>query len=224
VVSSALRSFAKSLGLASLDEHLLKLALTHSSYANDHPEEKDNERLEFLGDSVLSILTSELLYERFPHCREGQLSRIRANMVCEDALSQIAKSIGLPKVVRLGKSAANSGGYTRPSILAGCVEALLGATYQSGGLDAARELFTVLYKEVIPTVTTEWSEADPKSALQELAPEKIKYNLVEESGPDHNRRYTTEVYVSGKLIGRGEGRSKKQAEQAAARNALQNLR
>lgn len=219
-----LRNFAEKLNISNLDEALLRLAVTHSSFVNDHPQELDNERLEFLGDAVLSLLTSELLYERFPRCREGQLSRIRANMVCEDTLAQIAHHIGLPQVIRLGKSAAGSGGYSRPSILAGCVEALLGAVYQWDGLDAARSFYSLLYSKVVPQVTVEWAEADPKSALQELAPEAVKYTLIAESGPDHNRRYTTEVAVSGKALGTGEGRSKKQSEQAAARAALQKLR
>ncbi|KAF0197960.1 MAG: ribonuclease III [Bacillota bacterium] len=219
-----LRTFAQSLGLANLNENLLRLALTHSSYVNDYPLEQDNERLEFLGDAVLSILSSELLYAKFRGFREGQLSRIRANLVCEDTLVRVAYIIGLPQVMRLGKSAAGSGGYTRPSILAGCVEALLGAAYLEEGLESARELFERLYATIIPEVSEEWSEADPKSALQEMAPEAVSYSMVEESGPDHNRRYKTEVSVSGQVLGIGEGRSKKHSEQAAARIALQKLR
>lgn len=219
-----LRTFAQSVGIASLDENLLRLALTHSSYVNDHPNEQDNERLEFLGDAVLSILSSELLYGKFQGFREGQLSRIRANMVCEDTLARVAHHIGLPRVVRLGKSAAGSGGYTRPSILAGCVEALLGAVYLAEGLEPARVLFEGLYETIIPDIGEEWSEADPKSALQEMAPEAVSYNMIEESGPDHNRRYKTAVSVSGQVLGIGEGRSKKHSEQAAARIALQKLR
>jgi len=219
-----LRAFAQSLEIASLNEQLLRLALTHSSYVNDHPKEQDNERLEFLGDAVLSILSSEMLYEKFKNCREGQLSRIRANMVCEDTLARVAHSIGLAEVLRLGKSAAGSGGYSRPSILAGCVEALLGAVYIAEGLEAARTLFVRLYADIIPDISEEWSEADPKSALQEMAPEAVQYSLVEESGPDHNRHYKTAVTVSGRVLGIGSGRSKKQSEQAAARLALQKLR
>lgn len=219
-----LRNFAQSVGIASLSDNLLRLALTHSSYVNDHPHEQDNERLEFLGDAVLSILSSEMLYGKFGSFREGQLSRIRANLVCEDTLARVAHYIGLPKVIRLGKSAAGSGGYTRPSILAGCVEALLGAVYQAEGLERARALFEGIYATIIPEVSEEWSEADPKSALQELAPEAVSYSMIEESGPDHNRRYKTEVIVSGQVLGIGEGRSKKHSEQAAARIALQKLR
>lgn len=219
-----LREFSQRVNLASLDERLLRLAVTHSSYVYDHPKEQDNERLEFLGDSVLSLLASQFLYAKFPACREGQLSRIRANMVREDTLARIAKDIGLPQVIRLGKSAAGSGGYNRPSILAGCVEALLGAVYLAGGLEPARTLFETLYSNVLAEVREDWSEADPKSALQEIAPEMVQYVLLDESGPDHNRRYTVKVMVSGEVKGQGEGRSKKHAEQEAARSALQELR
>jgi len=215
---------ATKLGFTPQDEPLLKQALTHSSYINNHAGVSDNERLEFLGDAVLSLLCSQSLYAKFPHYAEGQLSRLRANLVCEAALAEIAKRFGLARYILLGKSAAGSGGYERPRILAGCIEALLGVAFLSGGLPRARQLFDLFYGDLMTEVTESWSEADAKSALQELAPESIKYALVQESGPDHDRTYQVEVFVRGTAYGLGEGKSKKQAEQAAALLALRKLR
>jgi len=212
------------LGFTSEDEPLLKQALTHSSYVNNHVGVLDNERLEFLGDAVLALLCSQSLYVKFPLLAEGQLSRLRANLVCEATLAKIAKHFDIAKYILLGKSAAGSGGYERPRILAGCVEALLGVAFLSGGLARARQLFDLFYHELMTEVTVSWSEADAKTALQELAPESIKYALTHESGPDHDRTYRVEVYVRGIPHGVGEGKSKKQAEQAAALLALGKLR
>lgn len=221
---SDLTDLAQKLGLAGLSPGLLREALTHSSYVNDRPEASDNERLEFLGDAVLSVLCSRHLYEHYPKFREGQLSRLRASLVCEETLSEIAVSIELPTYLLLGKSARVGGDRARPSILAGAVEALLGAAYLELGLEGASDLFTKLYASLLQDADADWAEPDAKSALQELAPEAVKYNLLEQSGPDHRRRFRVEVSVSGLVVAEGEGGSKKKAEQAAAKAALRRLR
>lgn len=214
----------ESLGILDVSVELIREAMTHSSYVNDHPQETDNERLEFLGDAVLSVLCSRSLYDRYPEYREGQLSRMRASLVREETLAGIAEEFGLDRYVRLGKSAKGGGCDIQPSILAGVVEALLGATYLGLGFADAQALFVVLYRDVFRRADLEWSDPDAKSALQELAPEGVVYNLVAQSGPDHDRWFMVEVCVNGILAGEGEGRSKKRAEQAAARAALRKLR
>jgi ribonuclease-3 len=212
------------LGISDLNEDLLMQSLTHSSWVNDHPHAQDNERLEFLGDAVLSLCCSRLLFERYPTFREGQLSRLRASLVCEETLATIAGEIDLGRCLRLGKSAAGSGGYGRPSIMAGAVEALLGATYEGLGFKRAENLFTRLYSNVLQQADEEWANPDAKSALQELAPDSVEYRMVEQSGPDHDRWFRVEVLVNGRLTGQGAGRSKKRAEQEAARSALKALK
>ncbi|MBT9157455.1 MAG: Ribonuclease 3 [Firmicutes bacterium] len=221
---SQINELTTTLGFSLEDEVLVLQALTHSSYVNTHVGECDNERLEFLGDAVLALLCSETLYTMFPALNEGQLSRLRAYLVREATLALIAKRFNIALYMRLGKSAAGSGGHERPRILAGCVEALLGAAFLCGGVLRARQLFVLLYREHLAEATELWAEADAKSALQELAPESVRYALLEASGPDHDRSYRTEVFVKGFSQGVGEGKSKKQAEQAAAFVALRNLR
>jgi len=212
------------LGFSPQDEQLVRQALTHSSYANDHPGSLDNERLEFLGDAVLSLLCSSHLYKRFCALTEGQLSRLRANLVCESALTTIARSFDIHSHVLLGRSAIGSNGAARPRILAGCTEALLGAAFLVGGLPRAAELFEMFYADMLDSTDAAGANADPKSALQEFAPEAVSYTLLGYSGPDHDRIYRVVVAVDGRTMGIGEGKSKKQAEQAAAEEALRKLR
>ncbi|MBT9176106.1 MAG: Ribonuclease 3 [Firmicutes bacterium] len=221
---SSIQLLARHLGFSPGDEQLVKQALTHSSYAHDNPGSLDSERLEFLGDAVLSLLCSSHLYRRFPSLAEGQLSRLRANLVCEAALTSIARLFDLQTIVLLGRSAIGSNGAARPRILAGCTEALLGAAYLAGGLPRAEELFQLFYADMLDNTDASRAGADAKSALQELAPEAVSYTLLGYSGPDHDRTYRVEVAVAGRTMGIGEGRSKKQAEQAAAAEALRNLR
>jgi ribonuclease-3 len=199
-------------------------ALTHASYVNDNPGSIDNERLEFLGDAVLSLLCSTHLYRKFPALPEGQLSKLRASLVCETALASIARTFDLQNIVFLGRSAQGSNGRARPRILAGCVEALLGAAFLSGGLTRAEELFQLFYADMLESTDDTAAFLDAKTALQEFAPEAVSYTLLGYSGPDHDRTYRVSVSVAGRAIGLGEGKSKKQAEQAAATEALRNLR
>lgn len=220
----SMRSLAKRLGFSEESEQLVRQALTHVSYANENPGSIDNERLEFLGDSVLSLVCSTHLYEKFPELPEGQLSKLRASLVCEAALASIARTFDLQSVVVLGRSAQASNGRAKPRILAGCVEALLGAAFLSGGLARAEELFQLFYADMLDNTSDPAAFMDAKTTLQEYAPEAVSYTLLGYSGPDHDRTFRVSVSVAGRAMGLGEGKSKKQAEQAAAAEALRNLR
>ena len=194
---------------------LMSEALTHSSYVNEGRKHiKNNQRLEFLGDSVLSIIVAQHLFEHYTHLPEGELTKLRASLVCEKSLHKFALSINLGKYLVLGKGEENTGGRERPSILADAFEAVIASIYLDGGLEKAREF-------VLRKVTY---VSDYKTALQEIIQknkeEKIEYVIVGEKGPDHNKTFTVEVHLNSNVIGVGEGRSKKQAEQVAAQQAL----
>lgn len=207
------------------NEELLNAALTHSSYANEHRELKgSNERLEFLGDSVLSLITSEFLFAKLPESREGVMTRIRASLVCEKALAEYAAKISLGDELYLNSGEEASGGRTRPSVTSDAFEALIAAIYIDGGYEAAKTF-------VLPFITEGFEKQatrseDSKSKLQELVQRRrgsrIEYILSSESGPDHDKRFEIELYINGKLLGKGIARSKKEAEQAAAAEALKN--
>ncbi|HIV87920.1 MAG TPA: ribonuclease III [Candidatus Pygmaiobacter gallistercoris] len=197
----------------------LLTAVTHSSFANEQRRETEyNERLEFLGDSVLSIVVSEYLFTSPKHLPEGELTRVRAALVCENSCYEFAKKIGLGQYLRLGRGEENSGGRTRVSLLADAFEAVLGALYLDGGLEVARSFLLPLVKaeQAVPE--------DYKTRLQEIVQqnpeERLRYVVTGESGPDHNKRFTVEVRLNSNVIGKGEGHSKKAAEQQAAREAL----
>ena len=211
------------------DSALLKTALTHSSYANEHPAEHAQcyERLEFLGDSILGQVTAELLYRWEPSLPEGKMTRIRAELVCEESLHRVATDLGLGQWMRLGKGEERSSGRERPSILADMVEAVIAAVYLDGGMEPAVRL---IHEKVLNHAgdTIQSRNRDNKTELQELVQQQpdssIRYELTGESGPDHNKRFSYAVYVNGTLAGEGEGRTKKEAEQAAAGAALRNYR
>ena len=214
----------KRIGYRFKDESLLIRALVHSSYSNEHKEYECNERLEFLGDSVLSMITAEYLYSALPECREGLLTRVRAALVNEKALAEYAAQIRLGEELFLNSGEEATGGRNRPSVTSDAFEALLAAIYLDGGVEAAKEF-------VLPFITEglrkrEIRREDAKSALQELVQRKkgsrIEYVLAGERGPDHAKRFEIELYVNGKLAGRGEAPSKKEAEQSAAAEALKN--
>lgn len=207
------------------NKELLKNALTHSSYANEKKgRATSNERLEFLGDSVLSIIVAEYLYENFPDLPEGRLTKLRASLVCEKTLCEFSKRLGIGKVLFLGKGETANGGNSRPSILADAFEAVLAAIYLDGGMEVARN-------HVLRFVTEELSHLehenfkDYKTELQEIIQknpeERLTYELVGESGPDHDKSFVVEVHLNSNVIGRGTGHSKKNAEQMAARQALE---
>lgn len=205
---------------------LLNEALTHSSYANEHKSQhiKYNERLEFLGDSVLSIVVSDYIYKNCPELPEGELTKLRASLVCEKSLYEFAKKIDLGEYLILSKGERNNGGADRPSILSDAFEALIAAIYIDGGITPASKH---ILNFVIPAIKNSKKKKinDYKTTLQEIIQknpgEKLEYVLVKESGPDHNKHFVVEVHLNSNVIGKGGGRSKKEAEQQAAREALE---
>lgn len=204
---------------------LLQNALTHSSYANErwHNSLKSNERLEFLGDSILGMVVAEFLYKTFPDRPEGELTRMRADMVCEKTLASVAARIGLGQHLLLGNGEEQGGGRSRNSILADAVESVIAASFLDGGMAAARMFIEKFILVEVPVQRLH--NADYKTALQELVQQKknqtLSYRLVGESGPDHDKRFDVEVSLNGQVIGIGSGSSKKRAEQMAAQAALE---
>ncbi len=226
----SLRDFLRKLGLSNVGADRLQLfdiALTHDSYAWEHTGHKaravSNERLEFLGDAVLGAITAHWLYNAFPQKREGVLSRARALLVSRGALSQTAQLLGIGPMLLLGRGESAGGGAQRSSILAAAVEALIGAIYLSAGYEAARKFLVAHH-----FARAQLSELiDPKTALQEYAQARFKkaphYAITAQSGPPHARVFTVAVEIGGAVAGRGQGATKKQAETAAAREALEHL-
>lgn len=206
---------------------LLQNALTHSSYANErwHNSLKSNERLEFLGDSILGMTVAEYLYRNFPDRPEGELTRMRADMVCEKTLASVAMRIDLGHHLLLGNGEEQGGGRSRDSILADAVESVIAAAFLDGGMDAARKFIEKFILVEVPV--KKLHNADYKTALQELVQQKknqtLSYALVGESGPDHDKRFEVQVSLNGRVIGTGSGSSKKRAEQMAAQAALENM-
>ena len=217
------------LGYQFRDRALLSEALNHSSYANEHRAlgEQSNERLEFLGDSVLGFVTAEFLFELHRDLPEGDLTRQRAALVCEQSLYEVAKMLDLGKYLKLGKGEDAGGGRTRPSILADATEAVFAAVYLDGGIEAASALIHRVFLDKEGEHAEELMQ-DYKTALQELVQRKsgqaLSYRMVGESGPDHNKTFTAEVWLNGEGVGTGSGHSKKEAEQAAARAAIRRLK
>lgn len=213
----------KKLGYTFTDEKLLRRALTHSSYANEK-RCASNERLEFLGDSVLSLITSEFLFEHYRGLSEGELTKLRAALVCERSLCGFARELSLGDDLFVGKGEDMAGARERPSTLADAFEAVLAATYLDGGLDAARRFVRPYIERA--AVSAEKGDAfkDYKTILQEIVQqnpgERLEYVLTGEEGPDHNKRFFSRVLLSGNTLGEGSGRTKKEAEQNAARAAL----
>lgn len=206
---------------------LLVNALTHSSYANENRgrSRESNERLEFLGDSVLGLVVADALYRRFPDMPEGRMTRMRAQLVCEESLHHVASELGLGEYMRLGRGEEHTGGRSRTSILADAVEALIAAMYLDGGMDVASRFIT---EHILSALDGGYvASGDSKTELQELVQRKsgsvLTYELLGESGPDHDKTFTSQVSLNGKPIGSGSGRTKKEAEQAAAHAALREL-
>ncbi len=216
-----LEEFQKLVGYTFKDKELLKLALTHSSYANENKLPRDNERLEFLGDSVLGFVTAEYLFSEYKSRHEGALTKLRAAVVCEKSLFKFAEKISLGEYIYMGKGEEHSGGRNRPSIVSDAFEAVIAAMYIDGGIDAVRPYILSFIKDA---VKREASFKDNKSLLQEeiqkIKGNTIAYEELEEVGPDHEKIFRFAVKLNGKIIGKGEGKSKKEAEQAAAGDAL----
>ena len=206
---------------------LLQNALAHSSYANErwHNSLLSNERLEFLGDSVLGMLVAEYLYRNFPNRPEGELTRMRADMVCEKTLAAAANRIGLGEHLLLGHGEEQGGGRNRASILADAMESIIAACFLDGGLDAALSFVQKFILVEVPV--TKLHNADYKTQLQELVQQKknqaLSYALIGQSGPDHDKQFDVAVSLNGNVVGEGSGSSKKRAEQMAARSAIERL-
>jgi ribonuclease-3 len=223
-----LLEFGKRLGLSFRQADLLDQALTHSSSRNETGHRiPDNQRLEYLGDSVLGLIVNEYLYLRHPDFNEGELARIKSAVVSETSLAPVAAELGLGHVLSMGRGERSSGGATRSSNLADALEALIGAIYLDRGLPAARKFVLKSFAGVIQSFADPSAARDPKSILQERVQKRTRrrpvYEIVGESGPDHRRMFECRVLVDGQEVGRGSGASRKRAEQEAAASALQSL-
>lgn len=216
----------KKIGYNFKNKELLREAVTHSSYANEHKSQhiKYNERLEFLGDAVLSIVVSDYIFKNCPELPEGELTKLRASLVCEKSLFEFAKKLDLGSYLLLSRGEKNNGGAQRPSILSDAFEALIAAIYIDGGIEPAS---IHILNFIIPAIKNSKKKKvkDYKTTLQEIVQknpgERLEYVLIGESGPDHNKHFVVEVHLNSNVIGKGGGRSKKEAEQQAAREALE---
>jgi ribonuclease-3 len=207
------------------DKDNIILALTHSSYANEYKNSRNNERLEFLGDSVLNFTIAETIFKKYPKLPEGEMTKFRANVVCESSLVICANKLGLGDYILLGKGERLSGGKNRTSILSDTFEAVVGAIFIDGGLEKAQKFIQQQMSEIVENSVNGIVFMDYKTKLQEMVQKendkKIVYQLLSETVPDHNKFFVTQVWVEGKVLGTGKGKTKKQAEQNAARNALE---
>lgn len=223
-MNSNLSSLENNIGYVFENKSILKQALTHSSYANENRNSGPfNERLEFLGDAVLSLISADFLYRRFPSMPEGDLTKLRSGLVCTASLSEYARQISLGDFLLLGKGEDANGGRERNSNLENAFEAVIAAVYLDGGIECARE-FVLRFLDV-SVETRHINFKDYKTKLQEIVQESheetLNYVVTNVSGPDHDKRYEIEVHLNSNVIGKGTGRSKKQAEQEAAKQALE---
>lgn len=218
-------SIEEALGYEFRDPKLLRLALTHRSVSSEDPSRNDNERLEFLGDAVLQLVITDLLYERYPHLAEGQMAKVRAAVVSRPTLAEVARSVELGRHIELALGEERTGGREKDSILADAVEAVIGAIYLDSDLEAATKMILAHWGERVADRSKSPGVKDFKTRLQEhLARDGLRPEYdVEGSGPDHDRHFIAVVTVDGEQLGRGEGGSKKSAEQAAAEEALLRL-
>ena len=211
------------------DDANVILALTHSSFSNENKNEglSSNERLEFLGDAVLNVVISEDIYTKYTNLAEGEMTKARANIVCEATLVKCANNINLGKYLLLGKGEELTGGRTRTSILSDAFEAVIGAVYIDGGMKKARKFILEQMKKVIQDSVNGMNFMDYKTQLQEMVQKngekKIVYEIIDQKGPDHNKLFVSQVKLGEKVLGTGEGKSKKEAEQNAAKSAIGKL-
>ncbi|MFP4697504.1 MAG: ribonuclease III [Eubacteriales bacterium] len=221
------KDFEKTILYSFGDKSLLKHSLTHSSYANEKKKSKlcNNERLEFLGDAVLELITSHYIYTKYSNLPEGELTKLRASIVCEPTLSKCAKDINLGDYILLGKGEEITGGRERSSVLSDALESVIGAIYLDGGIKNADNF---VKRFILKDIENKQLFYDSKTSLQEVIQQRSKtpleYVLIEETGPDHNKVFIVEVRFEGKVLGSGKGKSKKNAEQEAAYNALKKLK
>jgi len=220
----------KSLGISFHQESLLEQAFVHLSYLNENPDfaQPSNERLEFLGDAILNFIVTEKLYEEFPKLPEGELTELRASLVCRDTLADLASSLKLGDWLLLGRGEEANGGRAKTSNLANAMEALIGALYLDQGLAKARRFILRQLKTELEKIKVGKTTPNYKALVQELIQGQKKptpvYRLVEATGPDHNKQFTAEILVEGEALGSGTGRSKKVAESQAAKAAWKKLR
>ncbi len=217
----------KEIGYTFKNKELLKTALTHTSYAYEKHVDS-NEKLEFLGDSILEFLSSRYLFLQYTNLKEGEMTKVRATVVCEKSLHKVAIKHHFGDYLLLGKSEKASGGNKRPAILADSVEAIIAAIYLDGGLEPVNKFIVDNLKEEIEQASTHVGDKDYKTVLQEKLQEagdvKIEYEIIKESGPDHDKSFEAQVKFNGKILANGSGKSKKGAEMQAAKKALENLK
>ncbi len=222
-----IEEFEKITGYVFKDKLLLRRAFTHSSYINEHRLDRNdcNERIEFLGDAVLELVSSEYLFKKYPEMPEGELTKLRASLVCEPTLAIDAKEISLSEFLILGKGEDKTMGRYRDSVVSDAMESVIGAIYLDGGLKPARKF---ILRFVLNDIESKQLYHDAKTALQEIIQNEYEsapvYTITGESGPDHNKSFCAEVSANGKVIGKGEGRTKKGAEQQAAFEALKHIK
>jgi len=219
---------ARALGVAFRNPSLLAQALVHRSLPREGEAAwESNERLEFLGDSVLGQIIAEYLYRKYPDWTEGRLTKVKAVAVSEPTLSAVAGRLGLGRFLRMSRGEEHSGGRRRPSILSDGLEAVIGAVFLDQGLEAARDFVLRIFARELEGIETQQQGKDYKTSLQEMTQDRQRvipaYRVIDEQGPDHDKTFTVEVRVGGEVLGSGMGRSKKEAEQAAAREALETL-
>ncbi len=216
--------FQKKIGYRFNNEKLLETALTHSSYANENKLSYNNERLEFLGDSILGFITADYLYNNFGKIHEGELTKLKAFLVCEGSLFGFAKELELGGYILLGRGEEQTGGRERPSVVSDAFEAVIAAIFLDGGMSAA---CSFVLSFIIPAIEKSNKTEDYKTALQELIQKEkgstVRYELVAETGPDHDKVFTAAVILNGRSIAKGSGKSKKEAQQSAAKAALELL-
>lgn len=218
--------FEEKTGYRFINAELLETALTHSSFTREHNMDRSrcNERLEFLGDAFFDAIVGEELFRRLENSEEGELTKLRAQVVCARSLADEGRRLGIGEIVRLGKGERQTGGAERQSVIADAMEAVIGAVFIDGGYEAARDVVLRLFGSTIDTAVEGGLEADYKTAFQELVQKNgsvdIRYDINGEEGPDHDKTFYASVSVGGEVRGRGSGKSKKEAEQDAARQAL----
>jgi len=219
-----LQLFQDRLGYHFHDESLLIQALSHRSYAFEHNLGGDNQRLEFLGDAILDFIIGEALYLQYSDIQEGELSRLRSRMVCETALCQLAQKLDFESNILMGKGEVAAGGLARPGTLADAYEAVIGAVYLDGGIDPARQYILRHHADYLRDPDGNWMAGDAKTRLQEVVQAKhlvVRYELIQQSGPPHSPAFEIGVFLDDTCIGKGVGHNKKEAQQAAAADALE---
>ena len=222
-----LEKLEENIGYKFKNKSLLKTALTHTSYAYEKKVES-NEKLEFLGDSILEFISSEYIYENYSKLKEGEMTKVRASVVCEQSLHEVAKAHNFSDFLYLGKSERLSREAVRPAIMADSVEAVIAAIYLDGGIEPVKKFIIENLKDSIEIATKHIGQKDYKTVLQEILQKHgevhIEYKIIKESGPDHEKNFDAEVLCNEKILAKGRGRSKKQAEMDAAKNALENIK